>query len=157
MLRKTYNDDELRAKAERYCAQEERCVATVSQKLREWGASTQLAEHIVQHLVDGGFIDEHRYVRLFCQGKLRIQHWGRNKMAWELRGKGIDATLVEEGLASLDEEEYLAVLDKVAQSKYATLHSDNDYDNRCRLTAFLLSRGFTADEIRQWSADLKRK
>lgn len=146
-----YSEEELTAKAERYCALEEQCIAHVRQKLHIWGATPQTSTRIVQHLVEEGFIDERRFVRLFCQGKLRIKHWGRNKIAWELRSKGIDPTLVEEGLNSLDDKEYRDVLQRVAQNKYATLKGDDEYEKHRRLTAFLLGRGFTADEIRSRS------
>gem|GEM_PF-2038015 len=150
---KEYSDAELQAKAERYCALEERCKSSVCKKLYEWGAARQQADIIIERLVADRFIDEHRYVRLYCHGKLRTRHWGRNKMAWELRGKDIGTELIAEGLSSLPDGEYYATLDKVAQAKYATLHDENEYDKRRKLTAFLLARGFTADEIRHWSAD----
>lgn len=149
-LRKAYSEAELLAKAERYCAREEQCISTVRRKLHEWGATPACADTIVRHLLEERFVDERRYVRLYCQGKLRIQRWGRNKMAWELRGKGIADTLIAEGLDSLSDDEYQAALEKVARSKWAVLQGD-DYDRRRKLTAYLLSRGFTSDEIRQWS------
>ena len=148
--RKEYSEAELLAKAERYCAREEQCVSAVRRKLHEWGATPACADTIVRHLLEERFIDERRYVQLYCQGKLRIQRWGRNKMVWELRGKGIADSLIAEGLDSMSDDEYLAMLDKVAQSKWDTLQGD-DYERRRKLAAYLLSRGFTADEIRQWS------
>lgn len=146
--RKEYSDAELQAKAEQYCAREEQCVSGVRRKLNDWGATPATADRIVQHLIDERYIDERRYVRLYCQGKLRIQRWGRNKMAWELRGKGIADALIAEGLDSLSPEEYAATLDKVAQAKRATLRGDDDYEKQRKLTAYLLSRGFTMEEIR---------
>ena len=146
--RKEYSDAELQTKAEQYCAREEQCVSGVRRKLNDWGATPATADRIVQHLIDERYIDERRYVRLYCQGKLRIQRWGRNKMAWELRGKGIADALIAEGLDSLSPEEYAATLDKVAQAKRATLRGDDDYEKQRKLTAYLLSRGFTMEEIR---------
>lgn len=148
MNRKAYTDAELRAKAEQYCAREEQCVSGVRRKLRDWGAAPATADAIVRHLLEERYIDERRYVRLYCQGKLRIQRWGRNKMAWELRNKGIADALIAEGLDSLSEEEYQATLDKVAQAKLATLRGDSDFDKQRKLTAYLLSRGFTMEEIK---------
>lgn len=146
--RKEYSDAELQAKAEQYCAREEQCVSGVRRKLNDWGATPACADTIVRHLLEERFIDERRYVRLYCQGKLRIQRWGRNKMAWELRGKGIADALIAEGLDSLSDDEYRATLDKVAQAKRATLRGDDDYEKQRKLTAYLLSRGFTMEEIR---------
>ena len=148
MNRKAYTDAELRAKAEQYCAREEQCVSGVRRKLHEWGATAACASAILTHLLEERYIDERRYVRLYCQGKLRIQRWGRNKMAWELRNKGIADALIAEGLDSLSPEEYAATLDKVAQTKRATLRGDSDFDKQRKLTAYLLSRGFTLEEIK---------
>lgn len=149
--RKTYSESELLAKAERYCAREEQCVSAVRRKLQEWGAAPACANAIVRHLLEERFIDERRYVRLYCQGKLRIQRWGRNKMVWELRGKGIADDLITEGLDSLSDDEYRTVLDKVAQAKWDTLRDGDEYIRRRKLTAYLISRGFTMEEVQEVS------
>ena len=142
-----YTDSELQAKAEQYCAREEQCVSGVRRKLHDWGATPATADRIIQHLIDERYIDERRFVRLYCQGKLRIQRWGRNKMAWELRGKGIADSLIAEGIGSLSDDEYRATLEKVAQAKLTTLRTADEYEKRRKLTAYLLSRGFTPEEI----------
>lgn len=147
--RKEYSDAELKSKAEQYCAREEQCISGIRRKLYDWGATASVAEAIIQHLLQQRYIDERRYVHLYCQGKLHIQRWGRNKMIWELRNKGIDNNLIAEGLDSLSDDEYRTTLYKVAQSKLKTLHSRDEYDKRHRLVAYLLSRGFTTTEVNE--------
>lgn len=142
--------DELLAKAQRHCARQEQCVSGIRRKVAEWGGTPQQADAIVTQLVDMRFIDERRYVTLFCRDKLSINHWGRNKMLWELLAKGIDRTVIEQGLDALSDVDYAAALDKVARSKQAALATYDPDEQVYRLKAYLLGRGFTHAEIGQW-------
>lgn len=142
-----YTEDELADKARHYCVREEQCVSNVIKKLKEWGATNEVAESVVEKMCDERFIDERRFARSYCSGKLRIQHWGRIKIAWGLRSKGINNSLIEECLNEIDSAEYYEVLRKVARNKRQTLKEDTP-ESRRKLTAFLLSRGFDYDEIK---------
>lgn len=142
-------DKSLLAKAARYCAQEEQCVATVRTKLYGWGADEEMIVAVLDYLVESGYIDEHRYARHYCEGKIRLQKWGRRKVSYQLKLKGLTDDLIAEGLESVSQSEYEEVLLHVAQTKWDSFRESDIYKRRNKLTAFLLSRGFEMEEVRE--------
>lgn len=134
-------------RAVRYCAQGEQCTAGVRSKLREWGATATASERIVAYLTDNGYVDDQRYAGLYCDSKVRLQHWGRVKIAAQMRAKGLDKSTIDEALAGIDEEEYTRVLHEVTDKKWRTLHESDPRKRRAKMMAFLAGRGYTMTEI----------
>ncbi|MBO4307400.1 MAG: RecX family transcriptional regulator [Bacteroidales bacterium] len=143
------------AKAEQYCAQNEQCRHGVTEKLRAWGADKELTEKIVEILTEEGFIDEERYCRLYCDSKLRLNKWGRIKIAYQLRAKQIDNETIEDALHQIDESEYRNILEQLAKSKLKTIHDDDPRRKEAKLMTFLASHGFEKNEIYQVTKNLK--
>ena len=133
-------------KAQRYCAREEQCCWSVRQKLFAWGIPADSVDRILDSLVDTDFINEQRYVRIFCESKLLFQKWGRRKVEYQLRSKHIPNELISEGLELVSDERYHEILLSLARQKWASLPS-GDLRNRERLTSYLLSRGYEIDVI----------
>lgn len=142
-------DQKLLGRAARYCAMEEQCVSSVKKKLSEWGTDREMADLIVDYLVENKYIDEHRYVRSFCEGKIRLQRWGRCKVAYHLRQKGVSDALVSEGLAAVHQQEYEDILHHVAEAKWQSCKGNSEFERKRKLMAFLLSRGFESDLVRR--------
>ena len=87
----SFNEDEkiIIEKIQSYCLYQDRCVKEVKNKLYSFKVSSQLVENIVEYLIDNDYLNEERYTKMFIQGKLRIKKWGRIKLKYELRSKGI--------------------------------------------------------------------
>ena len=135
------------SKAEQYCVQGEQCRSAVFDKLKAWGADEELAQKVTDYLEEEGFIDERRYCRLYCESKLRLQKWGRVKIAYNLRMKRIGNELIEEALRELDEEQYFDTLRQLAENKRRSLHESDPRKLNAKLVSFLASHGFTMNEI----------
>lgn len=147
-----HNDDSLRAfldRARRYCALAEQCEDAVRQKLVTWGATPAQSDEVVKKLYDEDYLDDVRYARAYCESKILHQQWGRQKVLYQLRLKHLPRAAVDAGMASIPEESYQAILAQVAEKKLAELrqHSEDPFLLRQKLTAFLISRGFSLPEI----------
>lgn len=136
-----YSQRELTTKAEHYAAMSEHCAEDVRLKLRQWGASSSDEQTIIEHLTKHGFINHSRYANAFVHDKLRFQNWGRVKIAYALRTKRIEDSVIDEALRSIDEQDYLAILRKVASHKKGA--------TREQLLRFLYQRGFTYEDIQR--------
>lgn len=144
-----FKEDELPFvnRAQSYCAMSEQCVTSVRAKLISWGVERKLIERIITHLVDKGYVNEQRYVMMYCDSKLRLQKWGKVKIGFQLRSKQIPKALIDEGLASIDEEVYRQVLADLALAKWETMKEGDFAKNRQKLVAHLQTKGFSVDEI----------
>ncbi len=140
MESKEWSADELRNKAERYCVAAERCPKDVREKMRQWGASDELTDAVLDCLIREGYVSEQRYCRAFCADKLHFQGWGRNKIRVMLRAKGLPEDRIAEALDNIDKTDYFAQLAKVAKKKTSATEE--------QLIRFLLQRGFLWEEIR---------
>ena len=144
-----FNESEIPflSKAEQYCAQSEQCRSSVMDKLTRWGASHELSERIINHLVKNDYINERRFCQIYSESKMNLQKWGRIKIAYQLRAKRIDKRLIDEALTDLDPNRYHEVLLQLARQKMSTIKDDNPFARRNKLMAFLASHGFESDEI----------
>ena len=147
MVKHEWSADELKHKAEAYCATAERCASEVTIKLQQWDATEQQIEDIVAHLKAQRYIDEERYCRAFAHDKVLYQGWGRIKIQAALHAKRLAQHDIDAGIDSIDESEYFAVLQRVMQTKKRAIKS-SDPMAREKLIRFLLQRGFSYDEIK---------
>ena len=144
--------EQLRAKAEAYCAMAEHCCSEVRIKLQQWCATAEQTDEILAHLQRYRFVDEQRYCNAFVHDKLLYQGWGRMKLRAGLQAKYLPNSAIDFALDNLDESEYFRVLNQVITSKKRTIKS-NDPQLREKLIRFCLQRGFTYEDIREYIGD----
>lgn len=144
--------EQLRAKAEAYCAMAEHCCSEVRIKLQQWGATAEQTDEILAHLQSHRFVDEQRYCNAFVHDKLLYQGWGRMKLRAGLQAKHLPNSTIDFALENIDESEYFRVLKQVITSKKRTIKS-NDPQLREKLIRFCLQRGFTYEDIREYIGD----
>lgn len=145
MAKTEWSEQELRSKAEVYCARAEHCEQEVRQKIRTWGGGEDVADRIIDHLLDNNYINPERYCRAYVHDKLLYQGWGRVKIRMMLRAHALPTAEIEAALAAIADTEYHQVLLKVANKKVSA--------TREQQIRYLLQRGFTYDEISQYVAD----
>ena len=146
------NDKTYKAQLERarvWCAAEERCGSGVREKLAAWGADSVDIDDIIASLTEEGYLDDVRYARAYCESKTLRQHWGRKKVQYQLRLKGVPREAIEEGMAAVDEEQYMEMLRGTAEKKWREVGGERSADARRKVMAFLASRGFTMSEINE--------
>jgi regulatory protein len=146
MAKHEWSLDELRYKAEAYCANAEHCCVELQQKLQQWGATHEQSDAIIAHLIQQRYIDEQRYCRAFAHDKLLYQGWGRLKIKAALYAKYLPSSNISEALENLDESDYRSTLQRVIATKKRAIKS-SDPMTREKLIRFCLQRGFTYDEI----------
>jgi regulatory protein len=66
------------------------------------GAGAEDLERAVATLLEQGYLDDHRFARLFVQDKRELEEWGSDRIRRALLARGVDADLVEEALTEHD-------------------------------------------------------
>ena len=155
MLRKKQlTEEQARLRLADLCARSEQCESDLMRKLRLWGLSASSAANVISDLRKGRFVDNSRFAGAFARDKARFSKWGRNKIRQGLLAKGISSEDIKEGLASIDEEDYLESLTSVASAKARALDLGKAEDLR-KLYAHLLSRGYESTYIQPVIRKLK--
>lgn len=140
-MKKELSPEEALFRAAALCSTGERCQHDISEKLAQWGVAPAVAAKIVKHLVEEGYIDEARYCRSFVNDKWRFDRWGRVKMRYALKQKGLSDVSIQSALDTIDESEYRECLRELLDKKRASLAGD-EREIRAKLLRFAASRGF---------------
>src|SRR6056297_364860 len=135
------------AKASRLCARNEKCEQDLRKKLFQWGVSDTDGEKIIEELKKSGFINHQRYALSFTRDKLRFNHWGKKKIAFALRSKGIEEPYVREALDQIPEEQYTNILQEELRKKDLSLKTRDPMERKNKLSQFLLQKGFESGKV----------
>lgn len=154
--KKTLTPEDAFTRLSAYCAWQERCRAEVKQKLRSLEVPDPVASKVIEQLEDEGFLDEARFARAFAGGKFRQNKWGKTKIAWQLKGKGISESLIRAALAEIESDDYFQTLSRLCQSKWDSLPEEEPLARRQKVMAYLLSKGFEPGLISEALAQIAR-
>ncbi|HEX3079197.1 MAG TPA: regulatory protein RecX [Puia sp.] len=139
-------------KLRHYCGYQERSHAEVKQKLYSLGFFEKEAEELISRLIEDGYLNEERFAISYASGKSRNNGWGRIKIRHGLEQKGISKYCILKALQSLDESEYIAGFQRIADKKWLSLRSEkNIFVKKNKWQQFLLQRGFEQSVIKTWS------
>jgi regulatory protein len=136
-------------KAAAVCARQEQCISMVRNKLLKWEVQESDVSKIIERLVDEKFIDEHRYTGFYVRDKARFNKWGKTKIVWQLRQKGISTELIQAALETISLSQYQDGLQVLLRQKKRQLKIDDPYKRKAALMRFAASRGFGFDEIKK--------
>jgi regulatory protein len=135
------------AKAEHFCAYQERAQQEVRDKLYEWGLWPDAVEHIISQLIEGNFLNEERFARAYAKGKFSQKAWGKNKIKQGLKFKRVPDVLIKKALMVIDPDDYLIALTRVLQKKATSITEKNQLKRRYKLQQYAISRGYENDLI----------
>ena len=126
-----------------YCSQAERCLFDVRKKIQAENFTKEAEQRLINKLLFENFIDEKRYSRSFVHDKFKLNHWGRIKISYELKVRGIPQDIYRETInTTIDEDEYLAVLSDLLIAKKRTVKGRSPQEIYQKLYRFATAKGF---------------
>ncbi len=81
-----------------YLNQRERTVAQMRRRLEREGIDPRTLVTAIGTLIDQGYLDDARYVRLFVSDRRELDGWGRERIGRVLAERGIERELIEPAL-----------------------------------------------------------
>ena len=144
---KEYTLEELLHKAASYCSISEHCISEVEEKLNAWCVNCDDRATIIKRLVEDDFINEKRFCNFFVKDKFRFNKWGKIKISYALKQKGLSNELITNALNSIDDGEYEEMLASILKTKLIGLKYEFDYEKQGKLFRFAQSRGFESNVI----------
>src|ERR1700733_12163094 len=138
------------AKAEHYCAYQERSQQEVRDKLYEWELKSGEVENIISGLIENNYLNEERFAKAYVQGKFNQKGWGRVKIKQGLKLKRVPDGLIRKALQTIPDDDYIKTLQSILAKKAVVLAEKNPLKRRYKLQQYAMGRGFEADLI--WEA-----
>lgn len=124
------------------CAKQERCQSEIYKKLKEWGIEEENSEEIITQLIIEKFIDEKRFAQLYSRSKFNQLKWGKIKISYELKQKGISEKCIQYGLQEIDNKVYIKTLQKEIEKKTKELKENNTFILKNKLIKYFYSKGY---------------
>ncbi len=152
--KKTYTLQEATQKMEHYCAYQERCHQEVRQKLEAMHMIPEAIDVIMVHLLEHNYLNESRYAKTFVSGKFRIKKWGRGRLAYTLKQKGVSKVNINAALAEISDAEYIEVFHGLAEKKANSITESNVFKKRKKLIDYLLYRGWESHLVYEKANEL---
>ncbi|WP_256012156.1 regulatory protein RecX [Desertivirga xinjiangensis] len=135
------------AKAEHYCAYQERSQQELRDKLYEYGLLSSEVEEVIAELIENNFLNEERFALAYTLGKFRIKGWGKLKIKMALKQKRVPPKMIEKSLKQIDGEEYARKLKEILDKKDAQLKENDDWKRKQKLISYALTKGYERDLI----------
>ncbi len=140
--------DSITRKLEAFCAYQERCLFEIKNKLEEFDLSEIEKASIISSLKTNKFWNEERFAEAYCQGKVRIKRWGKQKIKAGLIQKHVESGIIKSALDSIDELDYSRSIQSLYEKKSLELKSEKDpWNKKQKIMRYLASRGFSFEEI----------
>ncbi len=141
----TYQEALFRASA--HCSSGEKCRSDITEKLRKWGITSDNIHRIIDYLVDEKYIDEKRYCHSFVNDKIRFDGWGKIKIEYTLKQKGIPTSYIHEAIGDIDDTLYRKRLEEILTRKRKSITGKDEQEIKMKLMRFAASRGFEPQHI----------
>lgn len=139
--------DMLLQNLKKYCAWRERCCQEAEQKLHHLNAEPEQTKQILQLLTDEGFLNNERFARMFAQGKLHNNKWGRQRIGLELRKRNLPDPDIKNALGSIDEHEYLQILKQLLHTKQQEFKNKQDPFAKEKTIRYCIQKGFEPEIV----------
>ena len=119
-----------------YCMYQERCIQEIKKKLTRLQVVSKTKSKIINHLIDDDYLNEVRFAKLFIQGKLRIKKWGRIKLNYELRTRGVKKFIIDEQINKISNDDYYDYFNEFSNNKIKILKGSKDQKKRSFINYF---------------------
>ncbi|TWR26014.1 RecX family transcriptional regulator [Mucilaginibacter achroorhodeus] len=136
-----------KAKAEHYCAYQERSQQEVRDKLYDWGLWPDAVEQIITYLIEENFLNEERFAKAYVKGKFNQKQWGRIRIKQGLKLKRVSPNLIKKAMLVIDADDYIAALTRLIEKKAPTIFEKDTFKRRYKLQQYAMGRGYEADLI----------
>jgi regulatory protein len=111
-------------------------------------------EELIANLIENNYLNEERFAVQYAGGKFRMKHWGRKKIEYELLQKGVNKANIKLGLKIINDEDYLAAMEKLARKKWQELAGEHLLAKQSKTIAYLLHKGYEQSLITNIVKDL---
>jgi len=140
-----------------FCAYQERSHKEVTEKLYAYGLSRRDVELIIVELIEENYLNEERFAVAFAGGKFRVKQWGRQKIKYELKQRGVSSFCISLALKEIEETDYLSTLQNLARKKWESLNKEQFYSRQAKTSSYLVTKGYEQHLIIEVIERLKKE
>ncbi len=150
--------DKIVSKMAYLCARREYCSGDILRKLQRMeGVDAQDAAKVIARLVELKYIDDARYAAAYARDKADLAGWGRTKIAYMLRGKGVDRAVIDAVLQDVCGAKAQERMRTVIVAKWHSLKEEDVRVKTQKVLRFAVGRGYSYEQVQEVLQELQRK
>lgn len=100
-------------------------------------------------LRENNYLNEARFVEIFVRSKFNQKSWGRTKINYELRKRGISASLLASAWDGIDDADYIEKARAILQKKKEEIKTGTSPQRYQKCYNFGLSKGYESSLVRE--------
>lgn len=156
MFSKRLTPEQAWQKIKHFCAYQERCHFETKEKLFGFGLSKTDVETLISRLIEEDYLNEARFAAQFAGGHFRIKKWGRVKIVYALKQKRVSPVNIKSALKEIDEENYKAILMKLAEAKWKLLKHEQYLNRQAKTSHYLMNKGYEPALVQETIQQIRR-
>jgi len=129
------------------CSRQERCTSDIRKRIAGFNLSEEETDNIIDTLSKDNFINDERYAFSFVHDKFSFNKWGKIKIGYGLKLKGISKAYISKALDSIDSSDYRLMLKSELMKKFKKSGSSDKLALKSKLLRFGQYRGFETELI----------
>ncbi len=138
------------SKMAQICSRSEQCSADIRKKILTYEIVDEIVDEIIEKLIKEKYLDDERFVKAYVNDKFKFNKWGRVKMQYYLRQKGLSDEVIQKGMNTIDEEKYKMVLVKTMKDKAKTIKGKDKFTKMGQIIRYTQGRGFEPELIHRY-------
>ena len=132
-----------------------RTAKEVYEKLEKLEVPDGVINQVLQQLMDHGFVNDQFYAESYVRENFALKKKGPKAVAFELKKKGVNDSVIQKALAKFDEETQLDQAIEIAQ-KYVDRQGNAPVKTvKQKVYGFLMQRGYDLDIVQSVISELK--
>lgn len=136
------------------CSRKECCVWHIQRRLDQTALNPDQQKTILEKLIRERFVDNRRFVEIYCRDRCLRARWGWNKIRNGLTRWGLRDYLEEARRWCLELDPNHTALEELATAKWNSMNptgetlSFQERQKRCaKLSRYLLGKGYAPDDV----------
>ena len=121
----------------------------LEQKMKTFEVSTAEYPEYLAWLRENNYLNEARFVEIFVRSKFNQKSWGRTKINYELRKRGISASLLASAWDGIDDQDYIEKARAILQKKKDEIKTGTSPQRYQKCYHFGLSKGYESSLVRE--------
>ena len=117
----------------------------LQRRLLQKGYEPDLVDEALSALSRSGLINDAEFTQSWVHARTGARPMGPNRLAAELRQKGVDRELIDQALQAIDPDRELDLALAVGRRKAEQMHEGDPRTARRKLAAALMRRGFSGE------------
>lgn len=103
----------------------------------------------LEWLRENNYLNEARFVEIFVRSKFNQKSWGRTKIIYELRKRGISASLLASAWDGIDDADYIEKARALLKKKKDEIKTGTSPQRYQKCYNFGLSKGYESALVRE--------